>query len=87
VKIDTGASKRVIVGKKKGADRNGIGIGITGIARSSFTVGRKISSFQLSEIALSATVMTGMTGPTGTIVVMIDDLMGRLGVEHPSMIG
>jgi len=31
--------------------------------------------------------MTGMTGPTGTIVVMIGDLMGRLGGEHPSMIG
>jgi len=31
--------------------------------------------------------MTGVTGPTGTIVVMIGDLMGRLGGEHPSMIG
>jgi len=87
VKIGTGTSKRIIVGKKKGADRNVIGIGITGIARSSFTIGRRISSFQLSEIVVSATVMTGMIGPTGTIVVMIGDLMGRLGVEHPYMIG
>jgi len=39
VKIGTGASKRIIVGKRKGADRNGIGTEITGIARSSFIAG------------------------------------------------
>jgi len=87
VKIGIGASKRIIVEKRKDADRSGIGIGITGIARSSFIVGRKISNFLLSEIVLSATVMTGMTGPIGTIVVMIGDLMGRLRGEHPFMIG
>ena len=31
--------------------------------------------------------MTDMTGPTDTIVVIIGDLMGRLGRERPSMIG
>jgi len=87
VKIGIGASKRIIVGKRKDADRSGISIGITGIARSSFIVGRKISNFPLSEIVLSATVMTGMTGPIGTIVIMIGDLMGRLVGEHPFMIG
>jgi len=87
VKIGTGGSKRIIVGKRRDADKNGIGIGITGIARSLFTDGRKISSFQLSEVVLSATVITGTTGPTGTIVVIIGDLMGQLGGERPSMIG
>jgi len=87
VKIGIGASKRIIVGKRKDADRSGIGIRITGIARSSFIVGKKISNFPLSEIVLSATVMTGMTGPIGTIVIMIGDLMGRLGGEHPFMVG
>ena len=86
-KIGTGAKKKIIVGKRRDADKNGISIGITGIARSSFTVGRKISSFQLSEIVQNATVMTGLTVPTGTIVVIIGDLMGRLGGERPSMIG
>jgi len=87
VKTDIGASKRIIVGKRKDADRSGIGIGITGIARSSSIAGRRISSFPLSEIALSATVMIGTTGPIGTIVIMIGVSMCRLGGEHPSMIG
>jgi len=42
VKIGIGASKRTIAGKKKDASRSGIGIGITGIARSSFIVVRRI---------------------------------------------
>ena len=87
MKIGIGASKRTIVRKKKDADRSGIGIGTIGIVRSSSIVGRKISNFPLSEIVLSATVMTGMTGPIGAIVMMIGDLMGRLGGEHPFMIG
>jgi len=66
---------------------SGIGIGITGIARTSSIVGRRISSFLLSEIALNATVTIGTTGPIGTIVIMIGALMGRLEGEHPSMIG
>jgi len=87
VKTDIGASRRIIVGKRKDADRSGIDIGITGIARSSSIVGRRILSFPLSEIALSATVMIGTTDPIGTIVIMIGVSMGRLEGEHPSMIG
>jgi hypothetical protein len=87
VRIGIGASKRTIVGKKKDADRSGIGIGITGIARSSSIAGRKISNFPLSEIVLSATVMIGMIDPFGTITMLIGDSMDRLGGEHPFMIG
>jgi len=86
MKIGTGASKRTIARKKKDAGRSGIGIGITGIARSSFIVGKRISNFPLSEIVLSATVMTGMTGLIGAIVIMIHNLMGRIEGEHPFMI-
>ena len=68
MRIGIGASKRTIVGKKKDADRSGIGTRITGIVRSSSIVGRKISSFLLSEIVLSAMVMIGMTDPIGAIV-------------------
>jgi len=87
VKIGTGVSKRIIVGKRKDANRSGICIGITGIAYSSFIVGRKTSNFPLSEIVPSATVMTGMTGAIGTTAMMIGNLMGRLGGEHLFMIG
>jgi len=87
VRIGIGASKRTIVRKRRDADRSGIGIGITGIVRSSFIVGRKISSFLLSEIVLCAMVMTGMTDPTGVITMMIGDSMGRLGGERPFIIG
>jgi len=94
VRIGIGASKRTIAGRKKDAGRSGIGIGITRIARSSFIVGRRISNFPLSEIVLSATVMTGTTGLIGAIVIMIgnnepirgkasvhDRLGGRLSVH------
>jgi len=77
VKTGTDASKRITVGKRKDADRNGIGIGIIGIACSSFTVGRKISSVPLSGIVLSAMVMIGMIEPIGAITTTIGDLMGR----------
>ena len=87
MRIGIGARKRIIVGKKKDADRSGIGIGITGIACSSSIVGRRISSFPLSEIVLSATVMIGMIDPIGTITMIIGGLMGRLGEECPFTIG
>ena len=87
MKIDIGASRKVIVGKKKYADESGIGIGIIGIVRSSSIVGRKISSFLLSETALSATVMIGTTGPIGVIMMMIGDLMGQSEEGHQFMIG
>jgi len=83
--ISTG--RKNIIGRKKGADKSGIGTEITGIACSSFIVGRRISSFLLSEIVLSATVMIGMTDPIGVITTMIGDLMGRLGEERSFMIG
>jgi len=82
-----GASKKTIVGKKKDVDRSGISTGITGIVLSSSIAGKKISSFLLSEIVLSATVMIGMTDLTGVIMIMIADSMGRLEEEHPFMIG
>ena len=87
MRIGIGASKRTIVGKKKDADTSGIGIGITGIVRSLSIVGRKTSSFLLSEIVWSAMVMIGMTDPIGAITIMIADSMGRLGEEPPFMIG
>jgi len=87
VKIGIGANERTIAGKKKDAGRSGIGIGITGIAHSSLIVGRRISNSPLSEIVLSAMVMTDTTGLIGAIVIMIANLMGRLGGEHPFMIG
>jgi len=87
VRTGIGASRKNTIGRKKGAGKNGIDTEITGIVRSSFIVGRKISSFLLSEIVLSATVMIGMTDPYGVIMKMIGDLMGRLGEERPFMIG
>jgi len=45
MRIGIGASRKIIVRKKKDADKSGIGIGITGIVRSSSIAGRRISSF------------------------------------------
>jgi len=87
VKIGTDASKRIIVGKRKDAGKNGIDIGITGIARSSFIAGKRISSFLLLGIALSAMVMIGMIEPVGAITTTIGDLMGRLEEERLFTIG
>ena len=87
MRIGIGASKRTIIRKREDADGSGIGIEITGIVHSSSIVGRKTSSFLLSEIVLSAMVMIGMTDPIGAIMMMIGDLMGRLGGERPFMTG
>ena len=87
MRIGIGASKKTIVGKKKDADKSGIGIWITGIVHSSFIVGRKISSSPLSETAQNVMVMIGMTDQISSIRTIIGDLMGRLGGEHPFMIG
>jgi len=87
VRIGIGASKKIIIGKKKDADKSGIGTGITRIAHSSFIVGRKISSFLLSETARSVMVMIGMTDQIGSIRTTTDGLMGRLGGELQFMIG
>ena len=87
MRIGISASRKIIIGKKKDADKSGIDIGITRIVRSLSIVGRRISSFLLSEIVLSATVMIGMTDLIGAITRIIGDLMGRLGGERPFMIG
>ena len=76
MKIGIGANKKIIVGKTKDADKSGIGIKITGTIRSSSTVGSKISSYQLSETALSAMAIIGMIDQIGSIRTMIGILMG-----------
>ena len=87
MKIGIGANRRIIVGKKKDADKSGIDTKITGIARSSSTVGSKISSYPLLETALSVMVMIGMIDQFGSIRTMIGVLMGRLGERPRFMIG
>ena len=87
MRIGIGTSRKTIVGKKKDADRSGIGIEIIGTVRSSSIVGRRILSFPLSETALSATVMIGTIGPIGVIMMMIDDLMGQSEEGRQFMIG
>jgi hypothetical protein len=75
VKIGIAASKRIVAEKKKDADESGIGTKIIGIAHSSSTVGSKISSYQLSETALSAMVIISMIGQIDDSITMIDALM------------
>ena len=84
--IGIGASRKIIVAKKKDADKSGIGIGITGIVRSSSIIGRRISSFLLSEIILSAMAMIDTTDQIDSIRTITVGLMGRLGGERPFMI-
>jgi len=87
VRIDIGASRKTIIRKKKDADKSGIGTGITGIARSSFIVGRKISSFLLLETARNVMVTIGITDQIGSIRTTTAGLMGRSGGELRFMIG
>jgi len=87
VRTDIGAGRKNTIGRKKGAGKSGIGTEITRIARSSFNIRRRILSFPLSEIVLSATVMIGMIDPIGAITTTIGDLIGRLEEERPFTIG
>jgi len=87
VKIGIGANRRIIVGKKRGADRSGIGTRTTGTACSLSIAGSRILSCLLLEIALNAMVMIGMIDLIGSIRMIIGDLMGRLGGERQFMIG
>jgi len=87
MRIGIGASKRTIIGKKKDADKSGIGTEITGIVRSSSIAGNRILNCLLLEIAQNVMVMIGMTDPIGAITMIIGDLMGRLGGERWFMIG
>jgi len=87
VRTGIGAGRKNTIGRRKDADKSGIGIGITGIVRSSSIVGRKTSNFLLSEVVLSEMVMIGMIDPIGAITMMIADSMGRFEEEHPFTIG
>jgi len=87
VKIGIGANRKIIVGRKKGANRSGIGIKITGTAHFLSIVGSKILNCPLLEIARNAMVMIGMIDLIGSIRMMIGDLMGRLGGKLQFMIG
>jgi len=87
VRIGIGVSKKTIIGRKKDADRSGIGTRITGTAHSLSIAGSRTTSYLLLEIAENAMLMISMTDPIGAIKMMIGDLMGRLGGEHPFMIG
>jgi len=86
VKNGIGANRRITIGKKKDADRSGIGTKITGIARSLSTVGNRSSSCPLLGTALNAMVMIGMIDPIDSIRTMVGDLMSRLGEELQFMI-
>jgi len=87
VRIGIGASRRIITGRKKDADKSGIGTEITGTARFSFIVGSKTSSYPLLETALSAMATIGMIDLIGNFRMMIGVLMGQLGEEPQFMIG
>jgi len=87
VRIGIGASRRIISGRKKDADKNGIDTEITGITHFSSTVGSKTLSYPLLETALSAMATIGMIDLIGSIRMMIGVLMGRLGEEPQFMIG
>jgi len=87
VKIVIGVNKKIVAEKRTNADRSGIGIKITGTARSLSIAGSRISNCLPLEIVLSAMVMIGMIDLIGSIRTMIVDLMSRLGGELQFMIG
>jgi hypothetical protein len=80
-------SRKIVAGRRKDADKSGIGIRIIGIAHSSSIVGSKISSYQMLETALSAMVIIGMIDQIGDIKTMIGVLMGRLEEGHQFTFG
>ena len=69
----------IAVNKRRGSEKNGIGIKITGIDHSSFIVGNKLSNYRLSETILNAMVIISMIDQTRDSRTMIDFSMGRLG--------
>jgi len=87
VKIVIGVNRRIVVEKKINADRSGIGIKITGTARSLSIAGSRTLNCLLLETALNAMDMIGMIDLIGSIGTMIGGLMGRLGEELQFMIG
>jgi len=86
VKIGIVANRKIIAGKKKDADKSGIGIKIIGNACFSSTVGSKTSSYQLLETALCAMVIIGMIDQIGDTRTMIGVSTGRLEEGHQSTI-
>jgi len=76
VKIGIGVKRKIVAEKKTNADRSGIGIKITGTARSLSIAGSRTLNCPLLEIVLSAMVMIGMIDLIGSIRMMIDDLIG-----------
>ena len=87
MKIGIGVNRRIVAEKRTNADRSGIGIKITGTARSLFIAGSKTLNCPLLETALNAMVMIGMIDLIGSIKTMIVDLMDQLGEELQFMIG
>jgi len=87
MKIDIAVSKRIDAEKKKDADKSGIGTKITRIDPSLFTIGSKISSYRLSEIALNAMAIISMIVQIDDSRTMIDALMSRSGGGCQFMIG
>ena len=79
VKIGIAVSKRIDAERKKDTDKSAIGTKIIGITRSSFTIGSKISSYRLSETALSAMVIISIIDQIDDSGTMIDALMSRSG--------
>ena len=76
MKIGIGVKRKIVAEKKTNADRSGIGIKITGTARSLSIAGSRTLNCPLLEIVLSAMVMIGMIDLIGSIRMMIDDLIG-----------
>jgi len=87
MKIGIDVNRRIIVGEKRDAGRNGIGIRITRTTCSLSIAGSKTSNCPLLETALSAMVMISMIDLIGSIKTLINDLMSRLGGELRFMIG
>jgi len=87
VKIGIGVNRRIVAKKRTNADRSGIGIKITGTARSLSIAGSKTLNYPLLEIALNTMVMIGMIDLIGSIRMMIGELMGRFGGELQFTIG
>jgi len=87
VKIGIVTSRKIVVRKRKDADKSEIGIKIIGTACSSSTVRSKTSNYHLLETALSAMVIISMIDQIDDIKMIIGVLVGRLEEEHQFTIG
>ena len=75
MKIGIGVNKKNVAEKRSNVDKSGIGIKISGTARSLSIAGNRILNCLPLGIVLSAMVMIGMIDLIGSIRMMIDDLM------------